>query len=56
MHTVKETDMHDAKIDLLLSRLDECATDKEAMKGTIKAMDSQMTCEVSGEVGHLGNN
>ena len=44
-----------AKMDLLLKRLDECATDKEAMKGTVKAMDSHMTCEVCGEVRHSGN-
>ena len=45
-----------AKMDLLLKRLDERAADKEAMKGTIEAMDSQMTCEVCGEVGHSRNN
>jgi hypothetical protein len=31
------------------------ATDKEVMKSTVQAMDSHMTCEVCGEVGHLGN-
>jgi len=56
MHTVKETDMLAAKMDLLLKRLDERATDKEATKGTVKATDSQMTCEVCGEVRHSGNN
>ena len=45
-----------AKMDLLLKRLDERATDKEVMKGTVKAIDSHMTCEVCGEVRHLGNN
>jgi len=45
-----------AKIDLLLSRLNERAHEKEAMKATVQAMDSQMTCEVCGEVRHLGNN
>jgi hypothetical protein len=35
--------------------LDECATEKEAMYGTIKAMDSHMTCEVCGESGHSRN-
>ena len=45
-----------AKIDLLLSRLNERAHEKEAMKATVQAMDSQMTCEVCGEVGHSGNN
>ena len=56
MHTVKEADMLATKMDLLLKILDEHAVDKVAMKGTIKAMDSQMTCEVCGEVGHSGNN
>ena len=35
MHTMKEVDMLAAKMDLLLKRLDERATDKEAMKSTI---------------------
>jgi hypothetical protein len=52
---MKEADMLAVKMDLLLKRLDERAADKEAMKGTVKAMDSQMTCEVYGEVGHSGN-
>jgi hypothetical protein len=55
MHTVKEADMLAAKMDLLLKRLDKCAADKEAMKGSIKAMDSQIICEVCGEVRHSGN-
>ena len=55
MHTVKEVDMLAAKMDLLLKRLDEHATDKDAIKGTVKAIDLQMTCEVCGEVGHLVN-
>ena len=56
MHTVKETDILATKIDLLLSRLNERAHEKEATKATVKATESQMTCEVYGEVGHLGNN
>ena len=35
MHTIKETDMLAAKIDLLMKRLEEWAQEKEAMKGTI---------------------
>jgi hypothetical protein len=35
MHTVKETDMLAAKMDLLLKRLDERAAEKEDMKATI---------------------
>ena len=56
MHTVKEADMLATKMDLLLKRLDERAANKEAMKGTVKTMDSQMTCEVYGEVRRSGNN
>jgi len=56
MHTVKEADMLAAKMDLLLKRLDEHATEKETMKATVQVMDSQMTCEVCGEIGHSGNN
>ena len=44
------------KMDLLLKRLDERAAEKEAMKSTVQAMDSHMTCEVCEEVGHSGNN
>ena len=44
-----------AKMDLLLKRLDDRAADKEAMKSTVQAMDSHMTREVCGEVGHSGN-
>jgi hypothetical protein len=55
MHTVKEADMLAAKIDLLMKRLDKCAHKKEAMKGTVQATDSQMTCEVYGNVGLLEN-
>ena len=35
MHNVKEADMLAAKIDLLLSRLNERAHEKEAMKATV---------------------
>jgi len=52
---MKETDMLAAKIDLLMKRLEEWAQDKEAMKGTIQALDSHMTCEVCGNIGHSGN-
>jgi hypothetical protein len=55
MHTVKETDMLATKMDLLLKRLDEWAHEKEAMKATVQAMDSHMTCEVYGEVEHSRN-
>ena len=48
MHTVEEVDMLATKMDLLMKRLDERATEKEAMYDTVNAMDSQMTCEVCG--------
>ena len=56
MHTATEADMLAIKIDLLLSRLNERAHEKETMKAIVQAMDSQITCEVCGEVGHSGNN
>ena len=55
MHTVKEADMLAAKMDLVQKRLNERAHEKEAMKAIVQAMDSQMTCEVYGEVEHSGN-
>ena len=39
MHTVKEIDMLATKMDLLVKRLDLRATEKEAMKSTVQAMD-----------------
>ena len=48
--------MLSVKIDLLMKRLEEQAQDKDAMMGTVQAMDSHMTCEIYGNVGHLGNN
>jgi hypothetical protein len=53
MHTVKEADMLVAKIDLLLKKFDERATNGNT--GTINALDSQMTCEVCENIGHSGN-
>jgi hypothetical protein len=55
MHTVKEMDVLVTKMVLLLKRLGERATEKRAMYGTVKAMDSHMMCEVYGGVGHSGN-
>ena len=52
---MKKTDMLSTKIDLLMKRLEERAQEKDAMMGTIQAMDSHMTCEVCGNVGHSGN-
>jgi len=50
IHTVKKMDLLAEKIDLLMKRLDEQAT------GTIQAIDSRMTCEECGNVGHMGIN
>jgi hypothetical protein len=50
---MKEMDMLATKIDLLLKKIDERATDVNT--GIIKTMDSQMMCEVCGNVGNLGN-
>jgi len=54
IHTMKDANMLVVKMDLWLKRLDEWAHEKEAMKATVQAMDSHMTCEDCGEVGHLG--
>jgi len=54
MHTVKETDLLAAKIDLLMKRLDGQATDPTT--GTVQAIDSRMMCEECGNVGHMGIN
>ena len=53
MHTVKETDMLAAKMDLLLKKLDE--GNKQQMFIPVQAMNLYMTCEVCGNGGHLGN-
>ena len=44
MHPMKEMDLLAAKIDLLMKKLDNRAT--EPTTGTVQAMDSHMTCEV----------
>ena len=35
MHTMEDTDMLSAKIDLLMKRLEEWAQEKDAMMGTV---------------------
>lgn len=42
-----------AKIDLLMKRLEERTQEKQT--NTVQAMDSHMTCEVCGNVGHSEN-
>jgi hypothetical protein len=55
MHTVKAMTVLAARMDLLLKSLDEHAIEKEAMYGTVKAMDSHMICKACGNIGHWGN-
>ena len=53
MHLVKETGMLVAKMDLLTKRVEHY--EKVSAQETLKAMDSHMTYEVCGDVGHSGN-
>ena len=52
VHTLKETDMLAAKLDMLMKRLDDHTKEPQA---AIKAVDARMTCEVCGCTGHSGN-
>nr|ABA98745.1 hypothetical protein LOC_Os12g33490 [Oryza sativa Japonica Group] len=52
MHTVKETELLAAKLDLLMKRLDD---HEKRPQGTVKALDSHVTCEVCGNTCHSGN-
>ena len=54
MHILKETDLLAAKIDLLMKRLDRQATNPTT--DTVQAINSRMTCEENGNVGHMGIN
>src|SRR6185312_3990872 len=53
MHTVKETDMLAAKLDLLLKKFDE--GNRPQMPVPIQATNSYFTCEVFGDGRHSGN-
>nr|ABA98748.1 Transposable element protein, putative, Retrotrans_gag [Oryza sativa Japonica Group] len=53
MHTVKETEMLAAKLDVLMKRRDD--QEKSKPQDTVKALDSHITCEVCGNTGHSGN-
>ena len=52
MHTIKETDMLAAKLDLLLKKIDE--GNRPQMPVPVHAMNSYYTCEVYGDCGHSG--
>ncbi|RLN12660.1 Zinc knuckle family protein [Panicum miliaceum] len=54
MHSVKETDMIAAKLDLLLKNIDEHPQER-APTQVLQALDSRMTCEVCGNIRHSGN-
>ena len=54
MHTVKEMDLLATKIYLLMKRLNRQATDPTT--SIVQAIDSRMTCEECGNVGHMGIN
>jgi len=53
MHSLKEADMLAAKMDLLTKRVENC--EKMSAQETLQDMDDHMTCEVYGDIGHLGN-
>ena len=53
MHTVKETDMIAAKLDLLIKKMEEGS--KQPIHAHVYAMGSHFTCEVCGNDGHSGN-
>jgi hypothetical protein len=53
MHQLKKVDMLSAKMDLLIKRLDEIASEK---KEVMHIYDSRMTYEECGDTGHSGSN
>jgi hypothetical protein len=53
MHQLKEVDMLSAKIDLLVKKLEDRASEK---KEVMYIHDSRMTCEVCGNTRHSGSN
>jgi hypothetical protein len=53
MHQHKEVDMMSAKMDLLMKKLEDRASDKKEVNFI---NEPRMTCEECGEVGHSGRN
>jgi hypothetical protein len=53
MHQLKEVDMLSAKMDLLMKKLEDRASEK---KEIMYNHDSRMTCEVCGDTRHSGSN
>ena len=54
MHSVKEADMLTMKIDPLRKKIEDYSQDKAQMQ-TLQALEARMTCELCGNVGHLGD-
>jgi hypothetical protein len=52
---MKETDMLNTKMDLLMKRMDDLTNEKVAMDTTTQAMVCRMTCEVCGNTSHSRN-
>ena len=55
MHSVKEADMLAMRFDLLLKKFEDCSQDKSQLQ-TLQALETRMTCEACGNVGHSGDN
>ena len=53
MHTVKETNMIAAKLDLLIKKMEEGS--QRQIQAPVYAMGSHFACEVCGNDGHSGN-
>jgi hypothetical protein len=53
MHQLKEVDILTTKMDLLMKKHEDEVSEK---KEVMYIHDSRMACEVSGDIGHLGNN
>jgi hypothetical protein len=53
MHQLKEADMLTAKVDLLITRLEDQMGEK---KEVMHIHHSRMTCEECGDTGHSGSN
>ena len=53
MHQLKEVDVLCTKMYLLMKKLEDRANEKQEV---MYIHDSRMTCEVCGNIGHLGKN
>jgi len=55
MHSVKKADILAMKIDFVLKKFEDYSQDKAQMQ-TLQVLETRMTCEVYGDVGHSGDN